>query len=233
MEHPPNGRERSSDGVAPCSDGLGSRQPQGSEANEHQAPRAVEDVRSASGLTTSLRLFLSARQGDSTALNRLFGHLLPGLQRWARGRLPSWARRRMDTVDLVQEALVNFFRHLGRIEPKRRRAVRAYLQESIRNRIRDEIRRAGQVETSEGLTPSLPDPGTSPLARAIALENTARYREALRRLDPGDHELIVARVEMGFSYEQLALATGRPSSDAARVAVRRALLRLAEELQGA
>ncbi len=233
MEHPPNGRKLSPDAVAPRSDGFGSRRPQGSEANEHQAPRAVEDVRSASGLTTSLRLFLRARQGGSTALNRLFGHFLPGLQRWARGRLPSWARRRIDTVDLVQEALVNLFRHLGRIEPKRRRAVRAYLQESIRNRIRDEIRRAGQVETSEGPTPSLPDPGTSPLDRVIAFENTARYREALRRLDPGDHELIVARVEMGFSYEQLALATGRPSSDAARVAVRRALLRLAEELQSA
>jgi len=136
----------------------------------------------------------------------------------------------VDTVDLVQEALVNLFRHLGRIEPKRRRALRAYLQESIRNRIRDEIRRAGQVETSGGPTPTLPDPGTSPLGRAIALENTTRYREALRRLDPGDHELIVARVEMGLSYEQLALATERPSPDAARVAVRRALLRLAEEL---
>jgi RNA polymerase sigma-70 factor (ECF subfamily) len=136
----------------------------------------------------------------------------------------------MDTVDLVQEALVNLFRHIGRIEPKRRRALRAYLQESIRNRIRDEIRRAGQVETSNGLAPTLPDPGTSPLDRAIALQKVGRYREALRRLDPGDHELIVARVEMGFSYEQLALATGRPSPDAARVAVRRALLRLAEEL---
>jgi RNA polymerase sigma-70 factor (ECF subfamily) len=136
----------------------------------------------------------------------------------------------MDTADLVQEALVNLFRHLGRIDPKRRRALRAYLQESIRNRIRDEIRRAGQVETSNGTVPNLSDPGTSPLDRVIALEKTARYREALRRLDPGDHELIVARVEMGFSYEQLALATGRPSPDAARVAVRRALLRLAEEL---
>jgi RNA polymerase sigma factor (sigma-70 family) len=231
MEHPPNGRELPSDEMAPRPARFGAPPPRDSAADAQRTPRAVEDSKSASGLTTSLRLFLRARRGDSSALNRLFGHLLPGLQRWARGRLPSWARRRMDTVDLVQEALVNLFRHLGRIEPKRRRALRAYLQESIRNRIRDEIRRAGQVETSGGLTPALPDPGTSPLDRAVALENTARYREALRRLDPGDHELIVARVEMGFSYEQLALATGRPSPDAARVAVRRALLRLAEEVR--
>jgi RNA polymerase sigma factor (sigma-70 family) len=230
MEHPPNGRELSSDEIAPCPEGFGALPPRGSAAGAQKPPPTIEDVRPPSALTTSLRLFLRARQGDSTALNRLFGHLLPGLQRWARGRLPSWARRRMDTVDLVQEALVNLFRHLSRIEPKRRRALRAYLQESIRNRIRDEIRRAGQVETSNGLAPTLSDPGISPLDRAIALEKTAHYREALRRLDPGDHELIVARVEMGLSYEQLALATGRPSPDAARVAVRRALLRLAEEL---
>jgi len=230
MEHPPNGRELSSDEIAPRPDGFGALPPKSSAAEAQRPPQPIEEIRPASALTTSLRLFLRARQGNSTALNRLFGHLLPGLQRWALGRLPSWARRRMDTVDLVQEALVNLFRHLGRIEPKRRRALRAYLQESIKNRIRDEIRRAGQVETSNGTAPTLPDPDTSPLDRAIAIEKTARYREALRRLDPGDHELIVARVEMGFSYEQLALATGRPSPDAARVAVRRAILRLAEEL---
>src|SRR5436309_9417416 len=143
MEHPPNGRELPSDEMAPRPERFGAPPSRGSAADAQRPPRAVEDARSASGLTTSLRLFLRARQGDSTALNRLFGHLLPGLQRWARGRLPSWARRRLDTVDLVQEALVNLFRHLGRIEPKRRRAIRAYLQESIRNRIRDEIRRAG------------------------------------------------------------------------------------------
>lgn len=181
-------------------------------------------------LTTSLRLFLRGRQGNSTALNRLFARLLPSLQRWARGRLPSWARRRVDTVDLVQDALLNLFRHLRHMQPRRPGAVRAYLQESIRNRIRDEIRRAGQVETAATSTPAQLDPASSPLDQAIALESRIRYRQALSRLDPGDQELIVARIEMGLSYEQLALATARPSRDAARVAVRRALLRLAEEL---
>src|SRR4051812_44307517 len=116
MEHPPNGRELSSDEIAPRIEGGGALPPQSSAADAQRPPRTIEEVRPGSALTTSLRLFLRARQGDPTALNRLFGHLLPGLQRWARGRLPSWARRRMDTVDLVQEALVNLFRHLGRIE---------------------------------------------------------------------------------------------------------------------
>ena len=41
---------------------------------------------------------------------------------------------------------------------------------------------------------------------------------------------MVARLELGYNYSQIALAAGRPSVDAARMAVRRALLRLAEEM---
>jgi len=180
--------------------------------------------------TTSRLLLSLAKRGDTSAVNRLFYRFLPALRLWARGRLPRWARRRVDTEDLVQEAFVNVFRHLGRIEPRRRHALRAYLQESIRNRIRDEVRRAGQVEVSREATPDLHDLGSSPLDRAVASENSRRYREALARLDAGEQELIVGRIELGLSYEQLALATERSSPDAARVAVRRALLRLAAEI---
>ena len=139
----------------------------------------------------------------------------------------------MDTGDLVQEAFLNLFRRLGQVEPRRQGALRAYLQESIRNRIRDEVRRAGLVETSQEAGSDFADTGTSPLDRAIASESAERYREALARLELGDQELIVGRIELGFSYEQLALVTGRSSPDAARVAVRRALLRLAQEIQPA
>ena len=193
--------------------------------------RTQNDGAPVESLPTTSRLLLSlAKRGDTSAVNRLFYRFLPALRRWARGRLPRWARRRVDTEDLVQEAFVNVFRHLGRIEPRRRHALRAYLQESIRNRIRDEVRRAGQVEVSREAAPDLHDLGSSPLDRAVASENSSRYREALARLDAGEQELIVGRIELGLSYEQLALATERSSPDAARVAVRRALLRLAAEI---
>ena len=196
-----------------------------------RVPRAPDDGLPIESQPTTSRLLLSlAGRGDASALNRLFSRLQPMLRRWARGRLPRWARRRVDTEDLVQEAFVNLFRHLGRIEPRRRHALRAYLQESIRNRIRDEVRRAGQVEVSPAATPDCHDAGSSPLERAVTSENSRRYRLALARLDVGEQELIVGRIELGLSYEQLALATGRPSPDAARVAIRRALLRLAAEI---
>jgi DNA-directed RNA polymerase specialized sigma24 family protein len=44
-------------------------------------------------------------------------------------------------------------------------------------------------------------------------------------------EAIIGRVELGLSYAELAAAMGRPSADAARMAVGRALLKLAKRLE--
>ena len=42
---------------------------------------------------------------------------------------------------------------------------------------------------------------------------------------------MIGRLEMGFSYQELALALEKPTADAARKAAQRALVRLAEEMQ--
>ena len=72
---------------------------------------------------------------------------------------------------------------------------------------------------------------SSPLEEAIGHEAVERYERALERLKPDEREAIIARVELGYSYEELADALGKPTADAARKAARRALVRLAEELQ--
>ena len=77
------------------------------------------------------------------------------------------------------------------------------------------------------------DAGASPLEEAIGSQALQRYEAALGRLGEGDRELILARVEMGMSYAEVAASTDRPSADAARMAVGRALLRLAEEMDRA
>lgn len=53
---------------------------------------------------------------------------------------------------------------------------------------------------------------------------------ALTRLRPEEREVIIARIEMGYSYEELAEALGKPSRDAARKTAERALIRLAGEM---
>jgi RNA polymerase sigma-70 factor (ECF subfamily) len=179
---------------------------------------------------SSMTLFVRARAGEAAAVSRLFRILMPQLRRWARGRLPGWARRRFDTDDLVQEAFVNLHRHLQFLEPRRRDAIAAYLRQSIRNRIRDEMRRGERVEIGGLPLAEAGDRRPLPDIEAQRREEAARYRGGLARLESGDQELIVGRLELGLSYDQLALATRRASPDAARVAVRRALLRLADEI---
>ncbi len=71
----------------------------------------------------------------------------------------------------------------------------------------------------------------SPLEEAIGAEAAARYIAALARLEPEEREAIIGRVEMEYSYADLAEVLGKPTADAARKAARRALLRLAEEMK--
>jgi DNA-directed RNA polymerase specialized sigma24 family protein len=49
-------------------------------------------------------------------------------------------------------------------------------------------------------------------------------------LRPDEREAIIGRVEMGYSYEELAEALGKPSPDAARKAAQRALVRLIQQM---
>jgi RNA polymerase sigma-70 factor (ECF subfamily) len=70
------------------------------------------------------------------------------------------------------------------------------------------------------------------LEAAIGAEAVEHYEAALQRLRGEERELIVARIELGLTYSELAGALGKPSADAARMAVGRALVRLAEEMRG-
>jgi len=75
-----------------------------------------------------------------------------------------------------------------------------------------------------------PSTNPSPLELAMRQQARARYLAALDKLRLEDRLLIFGRIDMGYSYEQLAIASGRVTPDATRVAVRRALVRLAKTM---
>ena len=182
-------------------------------------------------LDTTWQLLARARAGDAKALEQLFARHLPLLQRWARGRLPKWARQMTDTDDLVQDALSQTFRRLDHVEAKGVGALGGYLRQAVLNRIRDELRRSGRTPPSVDLGTVDLAGGQSPLEQAIGREGVERYERALQQLSEADREAIVGRLELGYSYEELAEALGKPSAEAARKAAQRALLKLAEELR--
>ena len=117
-------------------------------------------------------------------------------------------------------------------EPSREGALQAYLRQAVMNRIRDEIRRTARRPGRVELEDTKADPGRSPLEQAIGMEEIERYESALARLKPEDREAIILRVELGYSYEEVARMLEKPSYDAALKATKRALVRLAKEMAG-
>jgi RNA polymerase sigma factor (sigma-70 family) len=187
---------------------------------------------SPSDLASTTDLLRRARGGDAQALDDLLRRHQGPLRRWARGRLPRWTRDLRDTEDLVQETLVQTLRHIDDFEPRHEGALQAYLRQALINRVRDEVRRVGRYPKPAELDDhdEHADPAASPLEEAIGREALERYESALQRLRPEEREVIIARVEMQQSYAQIAAAHGKASPDAARMAVTRALVRLAEEM---
>ncbi len=174
----------------------------------------------------------SKRRFPSLArVERMLLALIPYFRRWASGKLPDYARRRADTGDIVQEALIATLRRLGELDSSNPEALRRYLQVAIANRIRDEIRRARRGEVLAGApNAKLGDARPGPLEEAIEAEDRARYRAALLSLQADDQALLVGRIDLGLDYDELALVTGRRSAEAARAAARRAAFRLAQAL---
>ena len=188
-------------------------------------------VNESQDLTSTTELIDRARGGDMTAQERLFARLYPSLRRWTRGRLPGWARDLADTDDLVQESLVQTFKRLEGFESRGGGALQAYVRQAILNRIRDELRRAGRRPAAAPFDGSEIDDGVSPLEQAIGREAIERYETCLARLKPRDREAVIARLEMGFDYDELHDLLGTPTVQAARKAAERALIRLAAEMR--
>jgi len=178
-----------------------------------------------------MHLLGRARAGDRDALDQLFARHIPALKRWASGRLPAWAREATDTSDLVQESVIETFKRIGSFEPRGEGALQAYLRQALMNRLRNQLRRAGSRPAATELDTALRHDGASPLDLAIGSQTLERYDAALARLTSGDRDAIVARFEFGLSYAEVAETLDKPSADAARMAVVRAVERLAEEMK--
>ena len=178
----------------------------------------------------TVELVERARGGDETAWEILMRRYRGPLQRFARSRLARQPRRLADTDDVVQDVTINVFRRLHRIELRFPGALLAYLRRSVSNRVADEHRRAVRQGPTASLDDNLPDGHQSPLDATIDRDKVRAYRTALLALGPDDRLAIVMRLERGESYEVIADRLGKPTPNAARVAVARAMFKLAKQM---
>jgi RNA polymerase sigma-70 factor, ECF subfamily len=179
----------------------------------------------------TIELVARAQEGDRPAVEALLQRSVPQLKRWAHGKLPAAARNTLDTGDLVQETVLHVLRRLDTFQPRHVGAMQAYLRQSVLNRIRDEVRRIGRHPTPCELPDDMPSEEPSPLEQAVTAEAVSRYYQALSRLTHRDRELVVARIEAQWSYDEIAKHFNMPTPDAARMAVSRALRRLLDSLK--
>jgi RNA polymerase sigma factor (sigma-70 family) len=183
---------------------------------------------SAESVEITVDLLARVRAGEGGALDALVARALPPLRRWAHGRLPAYARGAHDTGDLVQDAVSRAVLRLDHFEDRHQGALQAYLRQAVMNRIRDVIRAYRRRPEHLHLVEHVLGEDTSPLDRLIGAQQLEIYEAALDQLRPIDREAIVGRLELQYSYAELAALLGKPSPDAARVAVTRALARLVD-----
>ena len=169
------------------------------------------------------------RSGDDIALNALLVKILPRFRRWAHGRLPDAARATLDAGDIVQTVATRALKQLARLDVQQHCSVGFYMRQAVLDEIASRWRSPGRKPAETTVGESLAAADTSPLERVLGAERVSLYEDALSRLTDADRDAIIGRFELAYSYEELARYLGKPSSATARIAVLRAVKRLAEQ----
>jgi RNA polymerase sigma factor (sigma-70 family) len=181
-------------------------------------------------LASTIELTLRARAGDQIALEALCLRCLKSLTRFAAGRLPPAARGMVETQDVVLEAVQRGMYRLHDLDVRHPGALIAYMRKILKNLIVDQMRTAVRRPPQVSLDERHADRGQSPLERVLDDEQIELYEAALERLKPRDAALVTLKIEEQLPYEEIATELEFPSANAARVAVKRAVLRLAHEM---
>jgi RNA polymerase sigma factor (sigma-70 family) len=141
---------------------------------------------------------------------------IPSLKRWAQRRLPR--KSALDTTDIIQEVMMQTARRYEGFELKTRSALSTYLRRAVQNRIRDEIRRQGRDITSDA----------GGVDEDVESDVVVWYREGLEQLNERDRALIESRLDDHATYEEIATRFSFQTAAAARIAVSRAVRKLAD-----
>jgi len=170
---------------------------------------------------------------DPSGVAALVAECLPSIRKLARRRLPAASRGVLETCDLVQEVALRMLSRQRPFDVRHPNAVHGYMHKVLVNLIRDEVRRVARRPVLAELPEEddLPSGDPSPLDGVLERDEEMTYRRALERLRPKDQALIVARFEQGRSAQEIEREFEYPSTNAARVAISRALSALVREVK--
>ena len=183
-------------------------------------------------LRRTQQLVTLAQRGDDTALNQLCGIYAERVRRIVRFRMGSELRTQLESMDLVQEALIEAVKDIGDFTYCSEGDFINWLSSIVENTIRDYVDRIHAAKRDVRRQVSLnkvaartdrPRPGvglpavtTTPSVVLSLREELDRLEQAMDRLKPQYREVIMLAKIEGLSCKEIA---GRLNKSPAAVAM--------------
>jgi len=188
------------------------------------------------------QLVVLAKDGDKSALNQLYRIYAERVRWMVRLRMGKELRRKLDSMDVVQDALLHALEGLGKFTYKSEGDFVRWLSKIVQNElrvslkklhadkrdIRKEPRFGGYGPTTGGKSfgASGPIDATTPSAIISKREDLDRLEKAIDKLRPEYREVIVLTKIEGLSYTEIGKRLSK-SPDAVRMLATRAMVALA------
>ena len=163
---------------------------------------------------------------DASEIREALTAALPRVRLHLRGRVPAG----LDVDDLAQEASLRILSRLAHLRFRSPEEVGAYLRKVAWNLVLDEHRRTARRPAVAPLGDDVAGRLPSPLDHVLGLERRRRLTANLAQFRPEMRLAIISRLQ-GEADHRLAILLRRPSANAARVAVTRALAKVSERLR--
>jgi RNA polymerase sigma-70 factor (ECF subfamily) len=187
-------------------------------------------------------LLRRVQDGDKRALNELCNRYIMRVLAAVRARLGAKLRQKVESWDIVQEAMLASLKNVAALDQEREGAFLNWLSKIVENRIRDQIdhfrarKRDYRREVAQGVRSAdssnpldIPDKNGLPSPSQVLMlnEDLARLEKAMDRLPQKSRELIIAVKIEGQTYQEIGNALGK-KPDAVRMQVKRAMAALSK-----
>ncbi len=212
--------------------------------HENPPPNAEESGHTAE----SIELIRQAQDGDQEAFERVFERYYERIHAIVRQRLGKALRADVESLDILQDAMIDAVRGFDNFELRDDGALTAWLAAIVENRIRgtrkylyaakrDRRRDVHFQQIAERMSQSSPsafqprDEATPPPEVVEKRDQVEVLLDCLEVLPEHYREVLVLRDQQGLAWSEVAERLQRPSADAARMLHAKAKIELRKEMK--
>jgi RNA polymerase sigma-70 factor, ECF subfamily len=173
--------------------------------------------------------------GGEENITKILERIMPWLRQYVHMRVQGKLRAKLETQDVVQDAVANFLRDAPNFVVQGENQFRAFIRQVADNVIRGhhryferQRRRLSRERPLSGMTEAVLDSFT-PSKAASQDEGEARVRLALEMMDPIEQRIICMKIYDDSPFREIAETLGM-QEEAARQRYRRALPKLQKKV---